>query len=357
MADGKTILVTALDWGLGHASRCIPIVKELKNQGARVVLASDGGALALLQDAFPDTDAIRLPSYGIRYSGRNMVVDMAWQLPRIIRTIRSEWLATQTIVRQYAVHGIISDHRYGCFHRNIPSVFLSHQLHPRIPVPGVEAFARYCHHQLIRRFDSCWIPDVPGPDPFTGELSRPLSSQPFRHLGTLSRMQPGAADQVFDLVMVLSGPEPQRTRLEKELLRCAARLPGRSLLVRGIPGPPPSNPPDVPDRVTVVPFLGATALNKAILSSGLYVGRAGYSTIMDLAVLRKKALLIPTPGQTEQEYLAERLHRKGFFLTQTQGSVDLAAALSNTDIPLEWPAAMNSSRLLHAAVHELLSRC
>ncbi len=358
LTTGRTILVTALNWGLGHASRCVPVVRELQRQGAKVILASDGGALDLLHDAFPDTQAVGLPSYGIRYPHRNMIACMAPQLPGILRAIGQEWLATQAIVRRYQVHGIISDHRYGCFRRQIPSVFLSHQLQPIIPVPGIGASLRFIHHQLIRRFNLCWIPDLPGPDALAGDLAKPITAHPFRHIGPLSRMQTGSADPAFDVIMVLSGPEPQRSILERELLRSAGQLKGRSLLVRGLPGPAPAAPQDVPDQVQVVPFLGATALNGAILSSRLFVGRAGYSTIMDLAVLRKTALLIPTPGQTEQEFLAARLQQKGCFLTQTQGNVDLAAALATADTPRGWPSGPSGNHPhLAEAVHAFLSGC
>lgn len=323
------ILVTPMDWGLGHAARCVPLIRELTRQGAEVILASSGPALDLLRRYFPELPAETLPAYGIRYPSENMVWNIARQLPQIGRTVGSEHRAVRRLVRKYQVDCILSDNRFGCFSSLTRNIFVTHQLSIRSPMLGgafpIQGIIRYFNDFFIQRFDECWVPDVPGPDNLSGELSQSDLDMPLYHIGWQSVHRFLERPKRYRCVAVLSGPEPQRSKLETILRPQLAALGEPCLLVRG--RIERANDAEKRGQLTIVPYLLGEELNEAMAAAELVVARSGYSTLMDLAVLRQKALLIPTPGQTEQIYLAERLAGEGRCVYQTQGEIDLISAV------------------------------
>lgn len=320
----KHILVAPLDWGLGHATRCIPIIKALLSHDARISLASSGRAGALLRSEFPSLAYFELPAYDIQYPSDNMYWNMGLQLPKLVRAIFAEKHCIKELAKAHSFDAIVSDNRFGCFHPRIQSVFITHQLHIEIPNPITRKIVAKVNQSLIRRYNACWIPDHPAPYNLAGKLSDPPVHSATQYLGTLSRMKTFDEAPQYDIVAVLSGPEPQRSIFEQQVLHQLKVLPQKTLVVQG--------KPDIPfqktkvDQIEVVSFLGAEALNHAILASHFVICRSGYSSIMDLIELKKKALLIPTPGQTEQEYLAEQLCQKGIFLKQKQKNLDIGTA-------------------------------
>lgn len=321
----KRILVAPLDWGLGHATRCVPIVRALLARGANVVLASNGGAFDLLHREFPDLSIERLPAYSIRYRRENMFWNMGVQLPHILRTVWREHAALQRLIEQHQIDAVISDSRFGCFSSKVPCVFLTHQLNIHVPNFILKKLVDWVNYQIINRFTVCWIPDVEGEQNLAGKLASSKAKIQTRHIGVLSRMRKLDVPQRFDAIVVLSGPEPQRTYLEQKILVQAKKLTQRFLLVQGKTDR--REELQLFENVKVVSFLTSEQLNEAIAESGCVICRSGYSSVMDLAVLGKQAVLIPTPGQTEQEYLAERFFKQGIFYAQPQSALDLRQAL------------------------------
>jgi predicted glycosyltransferase len=338
----KRILVAPLNWGLGHAARCIPLIAALEEMGTQVILASDGSALRLLKAEFPHLPAFQLPSYGIRYRTSNMVLNIARQLPRILWAIRAEQWATRRLVREHGIHGILSDNRYGCFSRRAHSVMLTHQLRLRLSNGLTEWASNRLLQLALAKFDAVWTPDAPGEANLSGELSHGVNVHPdTRYTGILSRMRSSARDAEYDVAVVLSGPEPQRTILEQRLLEQAMALPQKFIFVQGKTRSRQHY--YAADHIEVVSYLTSADLNDVLVSSEVVVCRSGYSSIMDLAALGKKALLIPTPGQTEQEYLAANFDRQNIFLAQSQEQLDLEKGLraltGTTGIsPADFPA-------------------
>jgi len=311
-----------LNWGLGHATRCIPIIRELEHSGVEVFLASDGVALLLLQAEFPHLPVFKLPSYRIRYESANMVWNIGKQLPRIVWAVRSEHAEINRLVQQHQIHGIISDNRFGCFNNQANSVLLSHQLHPRVPGRLLNWFAGRVLRLSIARFDSVWVPDVADAPGLTGELSHGRAiHRDVRYAGILTRMQAYESDHEYDVAVVLSGPEPQRSILEQRLMEQAVFMPHKFIFVQGKTQTKKHH--YAADNVEVVSFLTSKDLNDVLMASKVLVSRSGYSSIMDLAGLGKKAILIPTPGQTEQEYLADCLSGQNLFVAQRQDALDL----------------------------------
>lgn len=324
----KRILVAPLNWGLGHVTRCIPLIQELERLGAEVVLGSDGVALHLLKAEFPHLQVLELPSYHIRYQSSNMVWNIGRQLPRIVWAVRSEQWATERAVRALGIKGILSDNRYGCFSRRASSVMLTHQLHLRVPGPALEWSANRVLGLALSKFNAVWVPDVAGADCLSGKLSHGATVHPETHYaGVLSRMQAYERDYEYDVAVVLSGPEPQRSILEQRLLDQAISLPQKFIFVQG--RTQAKKHYYAADNVEVVSYLTSRDLNDVLLASKTLVCRSGYSSIMDLVALGKKAILIPTPGQTEQEYLADYLAERNAYLIQKQESIDLLAAIMN----------------------------
>lgn len=322
----KKILITPLNWGLGHATRCMPIIDALLEKGCEVIIGTDGRALHLLEKEYPTLEIIELPAYDISYRSNNMMRNIAPQLFKILKVIRKENIAVQKIVTEKGIDAIISDNRYGCYSKNVHSIFMTHQLNIKIPNRLVESGVAFFNQQLIQQFDECWIPDFEDENnSLSGHLSHQHGMKKVTYLGGLSRFKYFETIKQYDILIILSGPEPQRTYLEEKLLKQAKSLNAKTLFVKGKTEENPE--PQISGNVTILPFLTAKALNQAILESEIIITRSGYSTIMDLAALGSKAVLIPTPGQTEQEYLADYFHKKRIFHTQSQDDFDLEQAL------------------------------
>lgn len=317
------ILITPLNWGLGHATRCIPIINILLKKKIPVLLASDGRALALLKKEFPQLAAFTLPAYKVRYDKGSMVWNIAKQLPKISQAILKEKKAIRKIVEANQIDIIISDNRYGCRSSLCKNIFISHQINIAIPNRRLQIITNKINHHFINLFDECWIPDFSGDLSLAGKLSQ--STQNHYYIGPLSRFKKKKWKKEYDLIAVLSGPEPQRSIFEAQLIRQLRALNLKCLIVQG--KTEAFSRRQETENLEIISFLTSAELNEYILKSELVLARSGYSTIMDLVALGKQAILIPTPGQTEQEYLAETLHEKGIFYTQQQDALNIEKAL------------------------------
>lgn len=310
MMQRKTILVAPLNWGLGHATRCIPIINELIIHGFKVLIASDGPALLLLQKEFPTLESIELPSYDISYAkkGAHLKWKLFLKIPHILKTISREKKVISTLIAERSIQGIISDNRWGVRNKTIPSVFITHQIN--VLSGNTSKLTGKLQQKYINKFTTCWIPDLPGIKSLSGKLSHTDALKFNTHyIGPLSRMTKMKVKKKYDIIIILSGPEPQRTLLENKLLSEFKNDDRKTLLVRGVIE---ENEKTVHfDNITIVNFLTTDALSKAINASDLVIARSGYTTIMDLSILEKRAFFIPTPGQYEQIYLANRLDQLG----------------------------------------------
>jgi UDP-N-acetylglucosamine transferase subunit ALG13 len=324
-----SILIAPLDWGLGHATRCIPIINALIQKNCNVLIAGEGKTSALLHKEFPHLTFVDLKGYRVSYSRSKWALpfSIGRQIPKILSTIQYENERLKEIVKEHSVHGIISDNRYGFYHDRVPSVFLTHQLRVKTGLgPLADNYLQKLNYQYINRFTQCWVPDGPTVQNLGGELSHSkcLLAVPCRYIGVLSRFQ-RAAGKENHLLVLLSGPEPQRTVFEDVLIRQLAEYNSPVILVRGLPGE--AETLSLGPNVTVYNHLASGELNRLMNDASVIVSRCGYSTVMDLAVLEKKSILVPTPGQTEQEYLAKHLMSSNFAVCIDQGKFRLKQAL------------------------------
>jgi len=320
---GRRNLLCVLDWGLGHASRSLALLRALDEAGELTFLASCGRARKFLEQERPDLTVHELPAYDVRYPTGNMPLNVALQLPKWLRTIAREKRRTAELVSELRIHRIISDSRFGCYHSTIPSVMLTHQLQPIFNFrPMSWSYVRY-----LRRFREVWVPDT-AERKLSGQLADPMGYQQLRFIGPLSRLQAVAvAPENWRTLTLLSGPEPMRTRLEKILLQQLRTLPGPHLLIRGVPD---SGADTREADIVIKSFADGAFLARHLPAARYIICRSGYSTLMDLAALplQAKVILIPTPGQTEQEFLAQTQVQSGdALITFAQGDVDLGSVL------------------------------
>ncbi len=302
----KRILVAPLNWGLGHAARCIPIVNALISKGFAPVIASDGAALTLLRKEFPNLPSIELPSYNVTYSKNSKLfkLKLLKDSPKLLKAIKDEKKVVSKILEDIDIAGIISDNRLGVRHNKVPSVFMTHQLN--VLSGNTTWLSTKMHQEIIKKFDECWIPDTKGDINLTGRLGHAKDFDiPAKYMGPLSRFTKTDTTIKNDLLVLLSGPEPQRSLLETKLLFELKNYSGKIVFVKGTMEKEQTK--RALDNMTIYNFMTSALLEKTINESALVLSRSGYTTVMDLAKLNKKAFFIPTPGQFEQEYLAKRL--------------------------------------------------
>lgn len=304
-----TILIAPLHWGLGHATRCIPIINQLLKQNYKVMLGSDGAALLILRKEFPELPFIELPSYQITYpkKGSFFKLNLLLKLPKIKKAIKVEKRIIKDLVYKEKIQGIISDNRPGSYHNQIPSVYITHQIN--VFSGFTTCLSSKIHQNIIKKFDACWVPDNEGPLNLSGSLGHPKKENfPVTYIGPLSRMQKKESPIIFDVMVLLSGPEPQRSILEIKMMDVFLHSKMKVLLIRGVIEDETKTHKN--ENITIINFLKSDLLEKFINESKLIVCRSGYSTIMDLCAMKKKAFFIPTPGQYEQLYLAKLLKEK-----------------------------------------------
>ncbi|HCW07184.1 MAG TPA: glycosyltransferase, partial [Cytophagales bacterium] len=282
VSTAKKILITPLDWGLGHATRCVPVIKEFLKQGCEVQIASSGDALILLCEEFPHLKTHSIVSYDARYSSHlPLFIKMMIQLPKFLRAIKNEHRQIEEIVEKEKIDVIVSDNRYGCYSSRTKNIFLGHQLF--IDSPFLPGFVNQLHLKAIQKFSLCWVPDN---DQFslTGKLTL-NSSIRKRAVGYLSRFVWYESEIKYDLLVIISGPESQRTLFEELIIKQLKDYKGKYFIVRGLPAAESSDK----QMNHSANHLPSEKLNELVLQSNLILSRPGYSTLMDLATLGKKA--------------------------------------------------------------------
>jgi len=329
LAAPPKILIAPLDWGLGHATRCIPVIKYLLGLGCTVYIGASGPVAILLRANFPDLGILPLEGYNIRYSRsrKSFAAKIAFQIPKILIAIHREkiWLRQQQA--RYGFDLVISDNRYGLKHKDVFSVIMTHQLQIHSGKGRlVNWLLRRLHYPLLQQFNQCWVVDNPGENNIGGSLSHPaVNPANARYIGLLSQMQVQrtVVKKAGHILVLLSGPEPMRSQLEALILKQAALCTSFTFTIAaGNPGG--TIPAAIPEHIVYYSYLDAAALQGCLAEAELIVCRSGYSTLMDLAATRKQALLIPTPGQAEQEYLAHYLRGQGLFFSCDQELLNLA---------------------------------
>ncbi len=351
MFSPKRILICPLDWGLGHATRCIPIIRLLLKKNTQVIIAADGRPLELLKKEFPELEFIVLKGYNIVYpSSGSMVLKMFFSVPKIFIGIYNEHTDLKKIIQEREIDTVISDNRFGLWNKNIKSIFITHQL--RIKTPFAEKLLHRINLYFIKKYDECWVPDFAGTENLSGDLSHKyaLPENAF-FVGPLSRFSNVIAKEErlkqshnsYEIMAIISGPEPQRSIFEKLILAQIKQTNLKALVVCG--KTELEQKIETLGNIELISHLKADEMQQAFLNSQLIIARSGYSTIMDLATLGKKVIFVPTPGQTEQEYLAEYLMSKNVAYCVPQNKFNLMNALKESENYKGFEALIHRSEL------------
>jgi UDP-N-acetylglucosamine:LPS N-acetylglucosamine transferase len=326
------VLLAPLDWGLGHATRCIPVIQYLIRQGCKVIVAGEGNQQKLLQNEFKNLHFEPLRGYRLKYGSGSYstILKIILQIPKILASIKNEKTWVNKFLEKHKVDVIISDNRYGFYSSAVPSVFITHQLRIKTPFGRLaESVLQKFNYRLIERFSECWVPDNEGAANLAGELSHPanLPGIPVKYIGRLTRLQPDfTAREHGYLLMILSGPEPQRTIFEKILLKELSSYHGPAILVRGLPAEQAAAVSQFKNLV-IHNYLPSSRLYDVINEAGYIISRPGYSTVMDITGRNRKNIFVPTPGQSEQEYLARYLGAQKMCIYYKQKDFSLSRAL------------------------------
>jgi len=324
-----TVLFGILNWGLGHATRTIPLINAFIENDFEVIIASDGDALLFLKEEFPELGFFNLPGYNVKYPYKSIFFNILKYLPNILYAIIRENKEVKKISKIVGPSLIISDNRYGFKSKNIKSIIITHQINLQLVNKILSKAGSALNRKLISSFDELWIPDLKN-NLLAGELSKVPFGIKHQYLGPLSRFKFFDSDKKYEIAVVLSGPEPQRSILEEIILEQFAKVKMKSIIILGKINE--KKEWYLNDNVKIKNYALSYELNEILNQSELIISRSGYSTIMDLAVLQKKAVLIPTPGQSEQEYLATFFKNKNIFYSVQQDNFDLGIAIKKSKL-------------------------
>jgi predicted glycosyltransferase len=355
------ILICPLEWGLGHAARMIPVARELVIRGHNVIIASGEEHLSFLRKELPGLTFIHFPGFNPSYSRHlPQYLTLLLKVPSLIRHIVKEHRQLDSLIDKHKIDIVISDNRFGLWNRRVRTAYVTHM--PRIPFPVpfrfLEPLGITLHRLIIRKYDLCLIPDLPGELNLTGRLTHGFrQTGNTRFTGILSRLStaaesPAGTTAGGKYLAILSGPEPQRSIFRKYLTEALKTANKQAVILEGKPGREDLSSDTNP--VESYSHADAAEIRSMILSASSIITRSGYTTIMELVSLGRSALLVPTPGQTEQEYLAEYMKQKGWFtnLSQKNLSKGIPGKLAAERIPAEL--AEQSAALLAKALDELL---
>lgn len=322
------ICIAPLDWGLGHATRCIVLANALQSMGHTVFMASEGGHAIVLKEALPDIHHLTLKGYRIRYAKNSFwwAASILFQIPKIIYSIYYEyrWIQKQQANHHFDI--VISDNRFGVFTKHTKNVFITHQLYVQTPWKFATSLFQKMQYRWLQHFDECWVPDSSDTsNNLSGILAHPktLPNIPLFYIGALSRLfttERKCTFNPFPFLVLISGPEPQRTQFEKMICTAIKQTQVPCVVVAGRPKDP-INKVDfdfIGERPVCFSHVDAATLAALIDQTDVVICRGGYTTLMELVPFKKQLILVPTPGQTEQVYLADLWTKKNWAIALDQ---------------------------------------
>ena len=322
------IIYAVCAWGLGHATRSLPVIRKLIDEGNEVTIISEGRSLELLKNELKDraSEYIKIPGYPMLLSknSRQFMAKSIVYWPNFLRRMIKGLSILTNMLKNRECDLIISDGRYDMYSKKIPSYFISHQMRIMNPLrikmfeSGSETFNKF----FFKRFKQVIIPDFKN-DSLSGELShnlKKIDEDKLNYVGVLSDFKKKDIVKDIDYLVSISGPEPQRTMFEEKILDQIDSLSGKVVITLG----KTEKIDEFKDKnIETYSFLSKEKRENILNRSKIVISRSGYSTILDLAVIGNKALMVPTPGQIEQVYLAEYHNKKRYFHCVSQDKINL----------------------------------
>lgn len=364
MKKNKNILICPLEWGLGHAGRMIPLAAKLRDMNNNIIIGAGKKHLSFFRKELTGVSYIDFPGYSPSYSRKMpQYLKLLLDIPVLLFHIIREHIRLKKIIRKHAIDIVISDNRFGLWNRKITTVYITHM--PRIQFPSAFSFFEFIgvwlHRIIIKKYSFCFIPDLPGKINISGRLSHGVKlPDNVRFTGILSRFTDIETKENKDPLdekhntVILSGPEPQKSIIKEKLIDYFQQRKPLTLFLCG--NPDGTSLPVRSGNIVFIDHLPSSAMKDVIKNSDLIITRPGYTIIMELISLNSSALLIPTPGQTEQEYLAQRLSGMGWFTTISQKKI--IDGIPGTKIKHQWPEDIitDSRMLLEKALYEMLKK-
>ena len=327
------IFITPLEWGNGHATRIVPIIRYIKSFSSEIIIGANRNK-TFYENVFPDIKIVEVPPFDIIYKKRTLISVLLF-IPKFIKSIKADKNFITKFAKENNIDIIISDNRYGMYYSKSYNIIITHQLNIKLNgflkifSPILRSFIK----KYLKNFDECWIPDMHDINiNLTGDYSYHefFKKINIKYVGLLSQFDCYNNDfeenkQDIDLLIMISGPEMHRTIFEKIVISQLMENKKEAIIVRGIKG---SNIPKIIDNIIMYDFVYFDQYRDLIKRSKYIICRAGYTSIMDLIILNKKALLVPTPNHPEQEYLVKRLSDLGYFPYMNQDNFDINKAIS-----------------------------
>lgn len=361
MNDKKNILISPLEWGLGHAGRMVPLAKRLQKLNHNIFFGSGEEHLSFFRSEVPGANYIHFPGFRIGYSRYlPQYIIILFKSPVFLYHIILEHNRLKKIIRDYSIDIVISDNRIGLWNSGIKTVFITHQLRIVFPEPFrfLEFIGIQINRLIIKKYSICFIPDLCGELNVSGRLSHGFRLPGnVRYIGILSRLGGHFNDvnsRSDKCTVILSGPEPQRSILKQKVTKILLSQGRPAVMLEGKPGKTYES--YTLNNIVYYNHLSAIETIKLLKESETIISRSGYSTIMELISLGCSALLIPTPGQTEQEYLAEYLSEKGWFRSLVQRDINEHTSIPSTSAIIPAAIMEESGKLLEIALAELLEK-
>jgi len=330
----KKIFISLLDWGLGHACRVLPVIRKFNDEGYSVYIASSGRAKELLKRELTDCHFVDFPRYPVRYPRTRFFVTrfMLVIFPAMLITMWREHYHLKKLQKIYNFDLIISDNRFYAWHKNVPSFLISHQLRYKLPWPinNFEWLPEYFNYFFFRRYDKIIIPDNHEPESYTGQLShklRFLNPDGLYYAGILTSLVPEDEQitEIIDYLIIISGPEPQRSKFEQIIFKQVNQLKGNVVVALGLPE---KNYKIRQGNAVFYTFMDRQQMSRYMQMARFIIGRPGYTSVMEMIELNKRGVFIPTPGQVEQVYLARYFEQQGWCHFVTQEKMNLAEAVT-----------------------------
>ncbi len=340
--DKKNILISPLNWGLGHASRLIPIINYFIENNHNVIIAGNGASLELLRQKFPHLKYYIISAPEMYYGNKKAInIKLILGFVKQLINIPIERYKTKKIVNQNQIDIIITDTRPGIFNKETVNIYITHQINVYLSKKQciIGKLLTKLHYWIIGKYTYCLVPDISGEKSLTGRLSKIDKLKNVHYIGILSRFASIEAginkSQKKDnnILCILSGPEPQRSILEQKIIDLLKESNLRAIIIRGIIG---SSNKQIIKNIELFDTINDEELLLLIHNSKLILCRSGYSSLMDLAALNRKALIIPTPGQPEQEYLAQRFKEIYDFKTCNQNNLTLYLLFTDYNQSEKW---------------------
>jgi uncharacterized protein (TIGR00661 family) len=332
------ILVSPLDWGLGHTTRLIPIIKALQSKHFAVTIAVCEKQKKCLEQEIENVIYEKIEGYNIKYATNKFLFSLyiVLQIPKILWSINKERKWVKNYVKHHKIDFILSDNRYGFYHKKIPSIFITHQLQIITGSRFLNKLVQKINYSFINKFSQCWIPDFEGEINIAGNLSHPKKTPkiPIKYIGSLNRfaIKNEASQKKYDICVLISGPEPQRSILEKIIVAQVEKVSRfRIIILRGMPQSINQLKLNNTNCI-ILNHLQGNELKQVLEQSEFIICRSGYTSLMELFGLQKKIIAIPTPAQTEQEYLAQYLQEKKLLIWFDQYAFKLENALEKANV-------------------------